>query len=159
MSNQLNGKKKQCRFSAHTVNISLSLYLRSKQVYDNLRDSSLLILSHPNILNNITTKLKIKAGGDPSVYLPLKDEINCEKEQIRGHPMMDEFKLKNGMAYNCNSNEIARFVADQLNTKQILENILNITTQKKLGAQVSIYANQWRFLSTRGIVHNGNFLL
>ena len=32
-----------------------------------------------------------------------------------------------------------------------------MTTQKKRGAQVAFYANQWCFCSTRGIVHNGDF--
>ena len=48
-------------------------------------------------------------------------------------------------------------VADQLNTKQMLYNTLNIKKEKKVGSQVAIYANQWQFRSTWRLVHNANF--
>ena len=116
ISHQLNGKKPLCRCSAHTVNISMSLYLRSKKLYEDLRESGLLCLSHPSTLKKITKNLKVKPGGDPSIYLTLKKEMESEKEKIVGHFMMDQIKLKNGIAFNCNSNEITGFLAELLNT-------------------------------------------
>ena len=94
----------------------VSLYLCNKKSYDNLRESGLLCLPHPNTLKNITKNLKVEPGGDPSIYLLLKEEMEFKKEDIIGHLMMDKIKLRNGIAFNYNSNEITRFLAEQLNT-------------------------------------------
>ena len=118
MYHQLNGKKTLCRFSAHTVDISISIYLYSKKSY-NLRESGLLCLPHTSTLKKITNNLKVKPGGDLNNYLPLKVEMELKKEEIIGHLMMDKIKLKNGIAFNCNSNDITGFLTEQLNTKKI----------------------------------------
>ena len=39
----------------------------------------------------------------------------------------------------------------------MLENILNSSTNNINGPQMAVYANQWRFRSTKGIIHNGDF--
>ena len=44
-----------------------------------------------------------------------------------------------------------------MSTKNILANILNTKTPKKLGDQLGIYTNQWRFRSTRSLIHVGDF--
>ena len=71
--------------------------------------------------------------------------------------MMDGIKLKNGIAYNCNSNEVAWFVVDQINTKTMFENILFMRKKQNNNLQIVIYTNQWRFWSTWGIIYNGDF--
>ena len=70
--------------------------------------------------------------------------------------MMDEIKLKNGIVFNCNSNEVTGFLTEQLNTKTMFENILSIS-KKKESSQLPVYVNQWRFRSTRGLVYNNDF--
>ena len=52
MSVQMNSGKKRLIFSAHTVNVSLSILLRNKNSYDDLRESGMLCLPHPSILKN-----------------------------------------------------------------------------------------------------------
>ena len=72
-----------------------------------------------------------------------------------GHVMMDEIKLKNGIMWNCMNGEVSGFIADELNAKDLMLDILGLSsTNKKDNRQLSAYANQWRFRSTRGIVHN-----
>ena len=71
--------------------------------------------------------------------------------------MMDEIKLKNGISFNCKSKEIVGFIPDKINTKNLLETILSINKEKKYGELLSVYANQWRFRSTKCLVHNGEF--
>ena len=73
MYHQLNGKKTLCRFLAHKINISMSLYLCRKRLYDNLIESGLLCLPHPNTLKKITKSSKVKLGSDPKIYLPSKE--------------------------------------------------------------------------------------
>ena len=50
MLTQLNGNDNNMRYSAHTINVPLSLYLRNKKSYSDLRDSGLLVLHHPRLL-------------------------------------------------------------------------------------------------------------
>ena len=87
----------------------------------------------------------------------LQDEIFASDENIVGHLMFDKGKFKNGISFNCKSKEIVGFIPEEINTKNMLENILNINKKKKYGELLSVYANQWRFCSTKGIVHNADF--
>ena len=157
MKKKLDGNPQGVRFSAHTINIAMSLYLRSKKGYDDMRDSGLLCLPSPQLLNKKTSKYRVNPGGDPSIYLMLQDEIFASEEKIVGHLMFDEVKLKNGISFNCKSKEIVGFIPEEINTQKMLENILNINKKKKYGELLSVYANQWRFRSTKGIVHNADF--
>ena len=50
---------------------------------------------------------------------------------ITGHVMLDEIKLKNGISFNCKSKEIIRFLPDQMNTKNMFENILKTGSKQK----------------------------
>ena len=87
----------------------------------------------------------------------MKQEVEQSHECIAGHLMMDEIKLKNGISFNCKSKEVIGFLSDNLNTKHMLEEILNGTKKKKSGEVLSVYANQWLFRSTNGVVHNADF--
>ena len=51
MKKKLDGNSQGIRFSAHTINIAMSLYLRSKKGYDDMRDSGLLCLPSPQLLS------------------------------------------------------------------------------------------------------------
>ena len=44
--------KKHVKFSSHTINMLMSLYLRSKKSYDDLCAAGLLCLPYPSILKN-----------------------------------------------------------------------------------------------------------
>ena len=157
MKNKLDGKHGSNRFSAHTINIALSLFLRSKRGYEDLRASGLICLPSPQALSKRASKCKVQSGGDPSIYLMLKDEISASPDDIVGHIMMDEIKLKNGISFNCKSKEIVGFIPEEMDTKNMLENILDMNKKHKKGKVVSVYANQWRFRSTKGLVHNSDF--
>ena len=75
MRKKLEVKSLQVRHSAHTINISLSLFLRSKRGYDDLRSSGLICLPFPRLLASKISHYKIIPGGDPSIYLMIQDEI------------------------------------------------------------------------------------
>ena len=50
------------------------------------------------------------------------------------------------------------FVVEELNTSNMLQEILAVTdSSKKENKQIEVYANQWRFRSTRGLTHNSNY--
>ena len=71
---------------------------------------------------------------------------------------MDEIKLKHGIMWNCMNGAVTGFIADELNSKDLMLDILGISNTKKVDTrQLSAYANQWRFRSTRGIIHNSFF--
>ena len=94
---------------------------------------------------------------------PLIILLNLEKNEALlscGHLMFDELKLKNGIAYNVNTNEITGFVEEGFNTKDMFNMIFVFNgkyNSKKEESNTNIYVNQWRFRSLRGKVHNGDF--
>ena len=59
---------------------------------------------------------------------------------------------------NCMNNEVKGFVKEDLKTNELLENILGLAGKKLVdGKQLSVYANQWRFRSIRGVTQKSNF--
>ena len=107
----------------------MSLFLRNRSSYDELRKSGLLALPCPRLLRSINSELKLREGGDPLIYSMFKEEIQQRKgdnlDDIVGHLMLDEVKLKNGISYNCNSNEVTGFLPKRLDTKNVYQDILD----------------------------------
>ena len=164
MGTKLKIGAKQCRFSPHVINTAMSLYLRNRKSYDELRHSGLLCLPDPRHLRRIGGDLKIAEGGDPMIYSMFQEEVQVRKRdninEIVGHLMLDEVKLKNGIAYNCNSNEVTGFIPEHMDTKNVYQDILNKstkTTDAEISKKATVYANQWRFRSTLNLVHNADF--
>ena len=67
----------------------------------------------------------------PNVMYILKDQLQNTKDIIRGHLMMDEIKLKNGIMWNCMNNEVTGFVEEDLKTNALLENILGLKKKER----------------------------
>ena len=134
MGLKLKTHHKQCRFSPHVINTAMSLYLRSRKSYEELRNSGLLCLPDPRHLRQIGGDLKIAEGGDPMIYSLFQEEVQLRKRdnitEIVGHLMLDEVKLKNGIAYNCNSNEVTGFIPEHMDTKNVYQDILNNSTKR-----------------------------
>ena len=153
---QINGNESQTRYSSHAINLSMSLFLKNKSMYDELRDKKLMSLPSPRMLYKKQSILKPSPGVDPSSMEFMKDLRQRSTGSIIGHLMMDEIKLKNGIMWNCKNNEVTGFIHDELNMKDIMMDILGLSVKKnKNNAQMRAYANQWRFRSTVGHVHNG----
>ena len=158
MSLQLNGKSKRSRYSSHILNISLAMYMRSQGSYNDLRKSGAIKLPCANTVQKLTESFKVKEGYDPNVNFLLDLEKGQHGNTIKGHLMMDEIKLKNGVLWNCSNNTVTGFVMEELNTTNMLKEILGMNDYKKIGTkQLAVYANQWRFRSTRGLTHNSNY--
>ena len=94
MSLKLKDKSTQCRFSPEIVNISMSLYMRNKAAYSELRSCNIVPLPHQDKLKKHLSVFKPTEGIDPISMLFMKDI--CKKSDIivEGHVMMDEIKLK-----------------------------------------------------------------
>ena len=54
----------------------------------------------------------------------MKDTVERYDGKIKRHLMMDEIKLKNGIMWTCMNGEVTGFIADELNTKNLMLNIL-----------------------------------
>ena len=124
----------------------------------------MLCLPHPHSLITIGGGLKIREGGDPMIYSLFQEEVQERKgnniDEIIGHVMLDEVKLKNGIAYNCKSNAVTGFLPEHMDTKNVYQNILNkssCSTNEDSSKKATVYANQWRFRSTLNLVHNADF--
>ena len=149
MTLHFNDKSKRQRYSSHMINLSLVLYLRNKSSYDTIRSSGFMNLPHPNTVKKITKAMKIQPGYDPSAYLTMKEIMRKSGKKYKGHIMLDEIKLKNGLAWNCMNNEITGFISEDLNTTKLFEKILGFTLNTKdKNKQMAVYANQWRFESS-----------
>ena len=156
----LNDTSKRCRYSPHITSISLSLYIRSKTSYKDIPKSGLIMLPSSYTMKKVTAQFRINPGLDPNIMYILKDQLKNMVEDINGHLIMDEIKSKNGIMWNCINNEVTGFAEEDLKKNDLLKNILDIKDNKKVDEkQVSVYVNQWRFRSTRGITHNSNFYL
>ena len=79
------------------MNICLSLYMRSKSGYEDLKQSGIVPIPSSAILNILTKPLKVNKGLDPkmNVLLDIENEINIDGGPVRGNLMMDEIKLRN----------------------------------------------------------------
>ena len=64
----IENRKINVRYSARTINVDMSLYMRSKKSYDNLRSSGLIYMPYPSTLKKVTKYLKIYPEGDPNIY-------------------------------------------------------------------------------------------
>ena len=60
MSLKLNNKSTQCIFSADIVNISMSLYMRNKAAYSELRSCNLVPIPHQDMIKNICQFLSLR---------------------------------------------------------------------------------------------------
>ena len=136
------------RFSPHIINTAMSLYLRSRKCYEELNQSGLLCLPYPRHLRRISGSLKIAEGGDHMIYSMFQEEVQERKSDnctsLVGHLMLDEIKLKNGIAFNVNSNEVIGFLPDHLNTTNVYQDIINECDKSidKPSSKMSVYANQ-----------------
>ena len=70
---------KCCRFSPHIINTAMSLYLRNRKSYEELKYSGLLCLPDPRHLRRISGSLKVVEGGDPMIYSIFQEEIQKRK--------------------------------------------------------------------------------
>ena len=146
ISLKLQDKSSQCRFSTDIVNISMSLYMKSKAAYSELRSCNLLPLPSKEVLKRHLSVVVPTEGIDPMSMLFMKDICEKKNQAIEGHLMMDEIKLKNGIMWNCMNNVCTGFIAEDLNTSDIMNNILGLNKDKHPDKkQISVYANQWRF--------------
>ena len=125
MALHFNNKLMNTRYSSHIINLSVTLFLRSRSTYQAMRDSGVLKLHHPNTINKITHEMKIYPGYDPSVYFTIKDQLTSNSN-VMGHLMPDKIKLKNGLAWNCMSNEVTGFIQKEINTTHLFEHILGL---------------------------------
>ena len=104
MSNDVNNQNKSNRYSAHVVNVLVSLYLTSKSKYNTLRNLGLLSILAPSTLASIKKDIKTNPGGDPLIYKSFLSESKSCEHDIVGQLMMDEIKLRNGIAFNVHNN-------------------------------------------------------
>ena len=72
----------------------MSLYLKHKSAYSELRDANITSLPHPDTLKNILSGVRHISGMDPTSILFLKEIKSMTKGVVAGHLMMDEIKLK-----------------------------------------------------------------
>ena len=70
---QLNDKDRQCRYSSHVINMSMSLYLKNKSMYEEIRDSKGMSLPSRNILHQKQSIFKSSPGIDPNCMQFVKD--------------------------------------------------------------------------------------
>ena len=123
-------------------------------MYEEIRDSKGMSLPSSNILHGKKSIFKSSPGIDPNCMQFVKDLKQRTKGEIIGHLMINEIKLKNGIMWNCMNNVVTGFIHDELNMKDIMLDILGLST-KKHNVQMRAYANQWRFRSITGHIHNG----
>ena len=102
----------------------------------------MLPLPSASTLKKLTQPFKINEGFDPKVsYLfDVKNEISKHGGPVRGHLMMDEIKLKNGILWNPSYNVVTGFVKEELNTNDMLQEILGMNKKNtETGKQLYLF--------------------
>ena len=57
--------------------------------------------------------------------------------------MLDKIKFKNGLAWDCMNTDGTGFIAEEIETTRIIEDIFGLTNQtQKKSKQLAVYANQ-----------------
>ena len=159
ISNQLKNHSNLSTYASKTINVALSIYTRTKSGYDDLKKHNVICLPSKRTLEKYLSDLRPKEGMDPKSLLLLQDlKSKLKTEKLVGHLMMDEIKLKNGILWNCQNNVVTGFVTEQLDTNNLMKEIIGMNDlYQGKEKQLHVYANQWRFRSTRGIVHSASF--
>ena len=151
-----NGK----RYSHEMINLAITVYSRSKKGYNDLKESMAINLPAGRTLEMYLKPLRFKDGPQPKSYAMLNELNKSNSDQIYGHLMMDEIKLKNGIMWNCKNNEVTGYIPDELDCKDMMKTLMGLKdSNEHSGKQIKAYANQWRFRSTRGLVHNASYFL
>ena len=130
MALHFNDKSKTTRYSSHIINLSVTLFLRNRSSYNAMRESGMIKLPHQNTIHKITSEMKILPGYDPNLYFTFKDQLKSESN-VMGHLMLDEIKLKNGLAWNCMNNEVTGYIEEEINTTHLFEHILGLSKKPK----------------------------
>ena len=105
--------------------------MKNKAIYKELRETNYMSLPSPDILYKKQPLLRPSPGVDPRTMHFIKDLKQRTKGKIKGHVMMDEIKLKNGIMWNCMNNVITGYIEEDLNTKDIMMDILGLSPTKK----------------------------
>ena len=96
-----------------------------------MRNQNAAMLPHENVLKRKLSLLKTKEGIDPKSILLLKYWKECKNVDMKGHLMMDEIKLKNGIMWNSMNGVVTGFISDDLNMKNLMTDILGLSKVKK----------------------------
>ena len=117
MSRNLKKKSSGDRYSSEIINITLSIYSRSKSGYEELKQAMSIALPSARNIEHYLEPLRFKDGSQPirlAMMYKLKENARGD---IYGHLMMDEIKLKNDIMWNCKNNCVTGYIPDELDTK------------------------------------------
>ena len=91
------------------MNLALTIYLRSRKSYDEVRNSSFLVLPHPRTLDCVKSQYKVEEGEQQDLYSRIRQSVQ-HNDAVPGRLMFDEIKLKSGLAFNSKSKELVGVV-------------------------------------------------
>ena len=119
---------------------------------------------HQKVLNKKRQKLSVHESYYPNIYSTFYDvfvkktnsPIGLNNEEVIGHLMCDEMKLKDNVFWNCQSNKMIGFTCgdNSLDLKIELRQFFkgddekpdDINSEKEVYKEAT-YVNQWRFRS------------
>ena len=73
LSLQINGQGTQCRYYSHAINLSMSLFLKNKAMYKEIRETNSMSLPSPNVLYTKQLVLQPSPGVNANTMLFMKD--------------------------------------------------------------------------------------
>jgi hypothetical protein len=161
---QLAGKPYQVDFTPALLQSAIVLYLRTKVGYKDQRALSPLVLPSPSTMDRLLRATRLKEGYSPQIYGNFFDECADLDDLIIGHLVFDEMKLKTGVFWRTSDHTVCGFATFSPNTtiKSVLSDMVEngddgIPEEFHHVKAPAVYVNQWRFRSSKNIVHNSNF--
>lgn len=162
----MSGREKSIRFSAPLLRMALSLWTRSKKGYEELKETSQLILPCSRSMRRLQKKMRVKEGIHPPVYGWFFDEHVSKKQPAveHGHIIFDEMKLKSGIFWNTADHSLVGFASQDNKVLTIDDDLQQLFRDDNIEAarmdsveEPAVYVNQFRFRSIKNTIHNSEF--
>jgi hypothetical protein len=115
------GQKTQVRFLPRMLRLAMSLWMRSKSGYDDLREQSVAIMPSASLLKKIQQGMRVNEGHCAKIYGWFHDSYvsKCDKV-VHGHLMCDEMKLKSDIYWNCSNHAMVGLAASRDGVDKLL---------------------------------------
>jgi hypothetical protein len=156
------GKGCTIRYSARTVRIAMSIWLRSPAAYREFKEASLTIFPSERYLRSMKTMTVYEEGDDPRIYGWYHDEIVSKKkgEKMIGQLLYDELKLKSDFAFHSGTNKTVGMVSRNSDSMSLIDELDVLVDDRSTEFEAfepALYVNQYRFRGVFGERHNANY--
>jgi len=174
---KLEGRQNGVRFQPELIRAGMALWLDAGSAYDTYREHSLEVLPSVDTLQRWKKELAVKEGINPKIYGWFADGQGQipPGQQLDGHLMFDEMKLRSNIYWNCKDDSVVGFASNKdgrLCLEEVINDVLTVDTDgeeddedQSLSTNIAeddpneraLYVNLFRLRTTTGNTYNCEF--